>query len=110
MWIRVPTLVSDLSPEIKPFLDENGIHATAMSICFEVPSNDDILGMIANGFKLRSDTHNVVCDQLLIDNIRLDNQKLVEHCQRCEVRIRKLQLELSALLHRLATYEHVLTE
>ncbi len=109
MWIRVPTLVSDLSPEIKPFLDENGIHATAMSICFEVPSNDDILALIANGFKVRSDTHKVVCDQLFIDNIRFDHQKLVEHCKRCEARIRKLQLELSQLSHRLATYE-LLTE
>jgi FtsZ-binding cell division protein ZapB len=109
MWIRVPTLVSELSPEIKSLLDENGIHATAMSVCFDVPSHRDIYAIMQKGFKVRSDVHTVECDQLVIDSLRFDNQQLMQHCQRCEAMVRKLQMEISQLSYRLDTYEHILT-
>ena len=122
MWIRVPTLVSDLSPEIKPFLDENGIQASAMSVCFDVPCNNHIYNMIRRGFKVRSDVHTVECDQLLIDSLKYDNQRLIDHARRCEavicsLRIQEAELrlalrqmddEMSRLSHRLATYENIL--
>ena len=124
----MPTLVSNLSPEIKPFLDENGIEARAMSVCFDIPCNDHIYNMIQRGFKVRSDIHTVECDQLLIDSLKYDKQRLIEHVHRCEalicsLRIQEAELrminarlqqekdnELSRLSHRLATYEHILKE
>ena len=128
MWIRVPTLVSDLSPEIKPFLDENGIQASAMSVCFDVPCNNSIYNMIRRGFKVRSDVHTVECDQLLIDSLKYDNQRLIDHARRCEAMICSLRIqeaelrrtnarmlqqmenEMSRLSHRLSTYEDILKE
>ena len=66
--------------------------------------------MMQKGFKLRSDIHTVECDQLMIDSLRFDNQQLMQHCQRCEAMVRKLEIDVSQLSSRLATYEHVLTE
>ncbi len=84
--------------------------------------------MIQRGFKVRSDVHAVECDQLLIDSLKYDNQRLIEHARRCEamicsLRIQEAQLrmtnarikqqmddEISRLSHRLGTYEHILKE
>ncbi len=84
--------------------------------------------MIQRGFKVRSDVHTVECDQLLIDSLKHDNQRLIEHARRCEAMIRSLRLqeaelrsanvriqqemdsEMSRLSHRLATYEDILKE
>jgi FtsZ-binding cell division protein ZapB len=124
MWIRVPTLVSDISPEIKSFLNENGIQASAMSVCFDVTRDNSFYNMIQRGLKVRSDVHTVECDQLLIDSLKYDNQRLIEHAHRCEAVIRSLRIqeaelrtmkqqmdyEMSRLSQRLATYEHILKE
>lgn len=110
MWIRLPTFVSRVTPEINSFLVENRIHATQMSVCFDVSSNEDVYTMVQKGFKVGSDIHAVECDKLVIDNLRWEKERLKEHIFRCEAMIRKLQLDISQLSNRLSTYEHVLNE
>ena len=107
MWIRIPSLFSVLTDDVKTIVQENGIDATRMSICLDV-STEDALKLIEQGFNVRGEIHDIECDSLKIELLQTETNKLMEHGQRCEAYVVKLQNELSCLRQRLSAYEIIL--